>query len=78
LRYQLAYQNVKKSTLFGYSPLEAFYQPLTQTIYLSLANVRTGILAHEMAHFVLCTALPTPPPLNIQEDLATFVETQLE
>jgi hypothetical protein len=77
-QYQLAYQDVKNKPLFGHSPMEAFYQPLTQTIYLSLTNLRTGILAHEMAHFVLCTAFQSPPPSDIQEDLATFVETRLE
>ena len=77
-QYQLAYQNVKRRPLFGYDPLEAFYQPLTQTIYLSVANLRTGILAHEMVHFVLCTALRTPPPPDIQDNIALFVETQLE
>jgi hypothetical protein len=76
-QYQLAFQNVRSKSL-GYSPLEAFYQPLTQTIYLSLANLRTGILAHEMAHFIMCTALRNPPPPDIQEALASFVETRLE
>ena len=48
--------------LFGYGSLEAFYAVGPRTVYLSLADLREGILAHELTHHLLCTVMGTPPP----------------
>jgi hypothetical protein len=74
----LACQGANKRPLFGYHSLEGFYEPLTHTIFLSLADLHAGILAHEMVHFVLCTALSASLPPEVQDDWANFVETRLD
>ena len=66
-----------RPSLFGYGSLEGFYETRGRTIYLSLKDLHEGILAHEMAHFVFCNALPTPPPEHEQEAWARYVESQL-
>jgi hypothetical protein len=63
---------------FGYGRLEAFYEPRTRTIFLSLEDLHVGILAHELAHFVLCESGGVPPPASVQEDWARYVETNLD
>ena len=63
---------------FGYSRLEAFYEPRTRTIFLSLEDLHAGILAHELAHFVLCESFATPPPAAVQEGWARYVESSLD
>jgi hypothetical protein len=64
--------------LFGYSPLAAFYERRSRTIFLALADLREGILAHEMAHFILCESYSVPPPASLQDDWARYVELKLE
>ena len=63
--------------LFGYGSLEAFYQVGARTVYLSLADLREGILAHELTHHLLCTVLAMPPPEQTQEAYAHYVESRL-
>jgi hypothetical protein len=63
--------------LLAYGPLEAFYEPRTRTIFLSVADIHAGILAHELAHFVLCESSAVPPPVELQEDWARYVETRI-
>ena len=63
--------------LFGYGAVEGFYDPMTRTIFLSLNDLRAGVLAHEMTHFLLCESCVVPTPENIQEDWARYVETQV-
>jgi hypothetical protein len=63
--------------IFGYEPLEGFYEPRSHTIFVSLADLRVGILAHEMTHYVLCESFAVPPPGNLQEDWARYVESRL-
>ena len=63
---------------FGYGRLEAFYEPRTRTIFLSLEDLHAGILAHELAHFVLCESFAVPPPASVQEDWARQVESSLD
>jgi hypothetical protein len=71
------FQNAGPS-LFGYGNLQGFYEPRTRTIFLSLADLRAGILAHELAHFVLCESFVVPPPASLQEDWARYVEARLD
>jgi len=63
---------------FGYGHLEAFYEPRTHTIFLSLEDLHAGILAHELAHFVLCESYAVPPPASVQEAWARYVESSLD
>lgn len=76
-RRHLALQPGQRPGLFGYGSLEAFYQVCHHTIYLSLADLHEGILAHEMVHYLFCTALAVPPPDHLQEAWAQYVETRL-
>ena len=75
----LAFQPVQTAGpgWFGYGRLEGFYEPRSHTIFLSLDDLHEGILAHEMAHFVLCEAYAVPPPASLQEDWARHVESSL-
>jgi hypothetical protein len=63
--------------LFGFGSLEAFYETLSRTIYLSLRDLHEGILAHEMAHDLLCTRIFPRPPSSVQEYWAQYVEYRL-
>jgi hypothetical protein len=63
--------------LFGYGFLEAFYYVGTRTVYLSLKDLHEGILAHELTHHLLCTALALPLPAHSQEAWAQYVESRL-
>ena len=64
--------------IFGYHWLPAFYEAPTHTIFLSLADLRNGIMVHEMTHFVLCEAFAVPPPPELQEQWAQYVEISCE
>lgn len=55
-------------------PLESYYEPRFRTIFLSLADVRPGILAHEMTHFILCESPGARPGEAYQESLARYME----
>lgn len=66
------------SPWFGYGHLEAFYDPRTHTIFLSLDDLHAGILAHELTHFVLCESFAVSPPASLQEDWARYVEASLD
>lgn len=74
---RLALQPSAARPLFGHGTLEAFYDPMSRTIFLSLDDVRAGVLAHEITHFILCECVAAPPPEAIQEDWARYVETQV-
>jgi hypothetical protein len=75
-RYHL-FQPGRGEPLLGHQPLEGFYQPGTHTLFLSLADLHEGILAHEMAHYLLCTCMAAPPPAGMQERWARYAETHL-
>jgi hypothetical protein len=67
----------QRQGLFGFGSLEAFYETYSRTIYLSLRDLHEGILAHEMAHDLLCTRVCPPPAAADQESWAHFVESRL-
>lgn len=68
-------QKVYKSK-YGMSPdYIAFYSPRDNTVFVSLDDVRVGVLAHELTHVILNHYFGIPPPDKIQEILAQFVET---
>jgi hypothetical protein len=70
------FQPSSERPLFGYGSLPAFYEPRSHTIIVSLRDLHEGILAHEMAHFVLCSGKSVPPEYY-QEDLARNVESRI-
>lgn len=71
----LLFQPPGQAPLFGHPPLEAFYERQSQSIFLSLSDLHPGILAHELAHFVLASTRPLPPP-QMQEEWARYVENR--
>ncbi len=60
----------------GNAPV-AFYRQKSHTIYLSLDRLTAGILAHEVAHAVINAFFTTPPPAQMQEILAQYVDRHL-
>lgn len=54
--------------------LPAFYEPKSRTLYLSVADARIGILAHELTHFVLSESPGGWPSEVFQESLARYLE----
>ncbi len=73
----LALYPFQKRPIFGHGSLPAFYVPRSHTIILSLKDLHEGVLAHEMAHHVLCEVFPFFPPEDYQEQWAQYVETQI-
>lgn len=54
--------------------LISFYDPARRTIFLSLADARPGVLAHEMTHFVLLESPGARTSKEYQESLARYME----
>jgi len=77
LRHRL-FQPSPARPFLGYGHLLAFYESGHHTIFLSLADFHEGVLAHEMTHHLLCTAYQPPPPAQIQEAWASYVEAHLK
>jgi hypothetical protein len=55
----------------------SFYHRDTNTIYISAADLRCGILAHETGHAVINHYFIVPPPEKMQEVLCGYVEYSL-
>jgi hypothetical protein len=55
----------------------AFYWKESNTIYLHLEQISTGILAHEMAHAVISHYFIIPPPEKISELLCQYVDREV-
>jgi len=60
----------------GPAPI-AFYRQRSQTIYVSVDKLTPGVLAHEVAHAVINAFFSTPPPAQMQEILAQYVDRHL-
>lgn len=61
---------------YGRSPdYIAFYSPRDNTVYVSLDDLRVGVLAHELTHVIIVNYFGISPPDRMQEVLAQFVET---
>ena len=57
----------------------SFYSPRDKIVYISVDDVRLGVLAHELAHVVIdFYYYENPTPVKIHEILAQFVESHLE
>ncbi len=55
----------------------SFYVYDTNTVYISMENLRLGILGHEIAHAIISHYFVVLPPVKIQEVLSGYVEYQL-
>jgi hypothetical protein len=55
----------------------AFYSPREKTVYVSVDDIRLGVLAHELTHVILDHYFGVSPPVKIHEVLAQFVESHL-
>ena len=57
-----------------YTKLRAWYIQKTNTVYINVKDVHSGMLAHEMAHAVIDNYLLIRPPDKTAEILAMWVE----
>lgn len=55
----------------------AHYSNEMRRIYVSPSTVTDGMLAHEIAHAVICAQFSVPPPEKAQEILARYVDQNL-
>src|SRR3989338_9245625 len=58
----------------GDSRTAAHYDHERRRLYVSPTTVTDGMLAHEIAHAVICAQFSPPPPEKAQEILARFVD----
>ena len=55
----------------------AQYSHGTRTVSVAVDRATDGVLAHEIAHAVICVYFPVPPPERAQEILAQYVDKHL-
>ncbi len=70
----------KWKDLYGMAcPYKAFYRFETNTVYLSRENLRSGIIAHELAHAVMANRFNGVPEdeKGKRERIARWVEEQI-
>jgi hypothetical protein len=60
----------------GAAPV-AFYSHGSRTIFVATDDITDRILAHEIAHAVICAYFLAPPPIRMQEILAQYVDKNL-
>jgi hypothetical protein len=56
----------------------AYYSPNEKTVYVSVNDIRIGVLAHELTHVILDNYFVVSPPEKIHEVLAQFVELHIK
>jgi hypothetical protein len=56
----------------------SFYSPRDRTIYVSVRDIDTGVLAHELAHLIIDLYYGIGTPQKIHEVLAQYVESHLK
>ncbi|MBA4373095.1 MAG: hypothetical protein C0402_09585 [Thermodesulfovibrio sp.] len=71
-------QKIYRSKYNANADFIAFYSQRDKTIYLSVSDIRLGVLAHELAHMIIDHYFGVPPPVKIHEVLAQFVEEHLK
>lgn len=62
--------------VMGAAPI-AFYSHRSRTMYLSLEKLNDRVFAHEVAHAVINNYFSSPPPSQMQEILAQYVDKHL-
>ena len=60
----------------GEAPI-AFYSHKSRTIHIGLRSLTEGVFAHEVAHAVINFYFTSPPPAQMQEILAQYVDRHL-
>jgi len=55
----------------------AYYDIKTKMILIAVPYASDGVVAHEMAHAVICQYFDEPPPSKIQEILTQYVDRSL-
>jgi hypothetical protein len=70
-------QGVYRSKYARNADYIAFYSPGDRTIFVSVKDIDTGILAHEIAHVIIDLYYGMSTPTKIHEVLAQYVETHL-
>ena len=55
----------------------AYYSHETRSVTVAPNRVTDGVLAHEIAHAVICAYFAEPPPAKTQEILAQYVDRHL-
>jgi hypothetical protein len=58
-------------------PPVAFYSHRSRTIHVGLGGAAPGVFAHEVAHAVINSYFTVPPPAQMQEILAQYVDRHL-
>ncbi|HDG96705.1 MAG: hypothetical protein DRG71_03835 [Deltaproteobacteria bacterium] len=58
--------------------IRAWYRFKNRTIYINVKDFHEGILAHEMAHFIIDNYLSVRPPRATAEILARYVDIHLK
>jgi len=58
-------------------PPVAFYSHRSRTIHVGLRDAAPGVFAHEVAHAVINSYFTVPPPAQMQEILAQYVDRHL-
>jgi len=74
--YEKAFMGIGALNIFEKVPL-SLYLHKNKAIYVSLENITANIFAHEVAHAVINSYFPIPPPAAMQEILAQYVDKHL-
>ncbi|MEK6532141.1 MAG: hypothetical protein AABZ23_06595 [Deltaproteobacteria bacterium] len=62
--------------MLGVAPI-AFYSHNSRAIYLTIERLNPGVFAHEVAHALINVYFAVPPPADMQEVLAQYVDRNL-
>lgn len=62
--------------MLGVAPI-AFYSHNSRAIYLTTERLNPGVFAHEVAHALINVYFAVPPPADMQEVLAQYVDRNL-
>lgn len=71
-------QEVYQRLFPGENPMRAWYLFEKNTIYVSVADLHEGMLAHEMAHAIIDHFFAVRPPSSTAEILARYVGKHLD
>jgi len=84
LRFNIALCRTKGELLAAYRSLgmlgtvpRSFYYHRNRTIFINIDDISDRILAHEIAHTIICAYFGMPPPSRMQEILAQYVDKHL-
>ncbi len=73
-----ALKKAYESIYSGECRIRAWYRFKTNAIYLNVKDLHQGMLAHELAHYIIDHYLTVKPPPQTAEILARYVDTHLD